>query len=317
MSDRYIKLSNVLFEAMMQTDFTKRQRKILDLIIRMSYGCQKKYALLRPTDFELVGVLRTHIKQELQKLVAANVLIIDGEKIRINNDPDQWLINKAKRFSQDKYTKVLRRNLEVTKTVTEYSFGYQNSNNSYQNSNSRVTKMVTEGYQNSNSGVTKMVTVTRREPSNTKGYSAPKDNIKTIKDIYIEEDEIAQPKEEVNSIFEKIENHYLQRRGIGLMLSATDCKAIQSVIEANIPLDDIIKGIDYAFDNYKPRHSRDRINSFRYCEKVIFDLFEKKKARLKAKERVGEQNEQHTTSYLGDNSTSRSSEWDWDQFVIS
>src|SRR5690554_3134920 len=116
---------------MMQTDFTKRQRKILDLIIRMSYGCQKKYALLRPTDFELVGVLRTHIKQELQKLVAANVLIIDGEKIRINNDPDQWLINKAKRFSQDKYTKVLRRNLEVTKTVTEYSFGYQNSNNSY------------------------------------------------------------------------------------------------------------------------------------------------------------------------------------------
>src|SRR5690606_42112196 len=94
--------------------------------------------------------------------------------------------------------------------------------------------------------LTTMVPTKHREPSKTKGYSAPKYNIKTIKDIYIEEDEIAQPKEEVNSIFEQIENHYLQRRGIGLMLSATDCKAIQSVIEANIPLDDIIKGIDYA-----------------------------------------------------------------------
>jgi CRISPR/Cas system-associated endonuclease/helicase Cas3 len=45
--NQFTKLSNELFEAIMQSDFSKRQRNILDLVIRMSYGCGKKIALLR------------------------------------------------------------------------------------------------------------------------------------------------------------------------------------------------------------------------------------------------------------------------------
>lgn len=36
--DQFTRISNELYRAIMQSDFTKRQRNILDLVIRMSYG---------------------------------------------------------------------------------------------------------------------------------------------------------------------------------------------------------------------------------------------------------------------------------------
>lgn len=168
--DRYTRLSNELFEAIMQTDFSKRQRSMLDLIIRASYGCNKKYALLRPSDFEVVGVYKTHVKKELEYLCRARVIFIDGERISLNKDYDQWRINLCKPCNGDKFQEILRRNItgEVTETVT------------------KVTKIVNieqiDGYQNSNSEVTKTVTETplqSPQPPELAGC------LKTIKDNII------------------------------------------------------------------------------------------------------------------------------------
>ncbi len=165
--DKYTRLSNELYESIMQTDFTKRQRSMLDLIIRASYGCNNKYALLRPSDFEVVGVYKTHVKKELEYLCRAKVITWHGERISLNKDYEQWRINLCKPCNGNKLQEILRRNIsnEVTETVT------------------KVTKTVTAeqmvGYQNSNQEVTKTVTDTPQEslqPSDSAGC------LKTIKD---------------------------------------------------------------------------------------------------------------------------------------
>jgi len=153
---------------------------------------------------------------------------------------------------------------------------------------------------------------------NVSGTLAEQDLRKKKEERYKKEDIYnTQQSEKVNPDFEKIENHYIQRRGLGLIPSPTDFQSIQSVLDANIPLSDILSGIDHAFDCYKPKHSRDRINSFKYCETVIFDLYEKKKARQKAQKRQGGQiYEQHSTRNLGEPFTTQSKPGKWDHLVI-
>lgn len=197
--DKFTKISNELYESIMQTDFSKRQRNILDFVIRMSYGCGKKFAILRPSDFELVGVYKTHIKKELEHLVKASVLKIDGERIELNKNYDEWRISIIKTANQEKYSEVLRRNLasvnpeKVTKTVTNKS-GKEitepvpkvtetvtsEDEGSYQNSNHVVTETVINSYQNSNSQVTKTVTETPEKQLNCAPYEPSKESIKEI-----------------------------------------------------------------------------------------------------------------------------------------
>ena len=164
--DEFTRISNELYTAIMQTDFSKRQRNILDLVIRMSYGCGKKYALLRPIDFEVVGVYKTHVRKELDYLEQAKVLFIDGERISLNKDYDQWRVSLVKGASNEKFEAILRRNLnqEVTESVT------------------KVTKLVTnngnDGYQNSNQVVTKTVTEEGSKANNDAGLQRPKEIVK-------------------------------------------------------------------------------------------------------------------------------------------
>lgn len=177
--DKFTRISNELFEAVMQTNFSKRHRNILDLIIRASYGCGKKFAYLRPSDFEVVGVYKGHIKKELDYLIRTRVIFRDGERISLNKDYDQWRVSLNKTTNQDKLSEILRKNLsgEVTKTVTKVT---KTVSENCPEDEGQVTKTVTVGYQNSNSEVTK--TVTETPPSSTT-ESGPEGCLKKLKEI--------------------------------------------------------------------------------------------------------------------------------------
>lgn len=112
--DQFTKISNELYSAIMQTNFSKRQRNIIDLIIRMSYGCRKKSALFRLGDFELVGIHKSDIRNELKTLQRFKVIFIQivDELIRVslNKDYDQWLLQPA--CDDQKWERLLNRNLE-------------------------------------------------------------------------------------------------------------------------------------------------------------------------------------------------------------
>lgn len=112
--DQFTKISNELYSAIMQTNFSKRQRNIIDLIIRMSYGCRKKSALFRLGDFELVGIHKSDIRDELKTLQRFKVIFIQivDELVRVslNKDYDQWLLQPT--CDDQKWERLLNRNLE-------------------------------------------------------------------------------------------------------------------------------------------------------------------------------------------------------------
>src|SRR5690606_15083062 len=75
--------------------------------------------------------------------------------------------------------------------------------------------------------------------------------------------------DETQKALKEIEHHFIMRRGVGTMLSVKDMESMQDLLKEGFTVDEILAGIDHAFDNYKPKYKRDRINSFRYCEQVI------------------------------------------------
>jgi phage replication O-like protein O len=123
----YLKLANELYDAIIRTDFSKRQRSILDLIMRMSYGCNKKSAHIPKLKFfELAGVYRTDIKKELTALEAAGVIMWDrdNDQFAINKNYEEWQIKSVKGYDKQTYNELIRLNLtdhkdqKVSKTLT-------------------------------------------------------------------------------------------------------------------------------------------------------------------------------------------------------
>ncbi len=88
----FTKLDNDLLRVILTSDFTKRQLKILLLIIRFSYGYQKRYAVLKKRDFSAAGVSPFCIKEELEKLSKLKVICHEGahDVFWINEEISQW-----------------------------------------------------------------------------------------------------------------------------------------------------------------------------------------------------------------------------------
>jgi hypothetical protein len=70
--------------------------------------------------------------------------------------------------------------------------------------------------------------------------------------------------------FSEIEDHYLRRRGGGLLLSTLDWTLIETWKDAGVPLEAVLRGIDSAFDKYEQRPSKtQKVNSLAYCSQAV------------------------------------------------
>jgi hypothetical protein len=75
--------------------------------------------------------------------------------------------------------------------------------------------------------------------------------------------------------FSEIEEHYLRRRGGGLLLSTLDWTLIETWKEAGVPLQAVLRGIDSAFDKYEQRPSKtQKVNSLAYCAQAVLTAAE-------------------------------------------
>jgi len=109
----YIRLANDIHEQIMVSYFTERQYRILEFIIRLSYGCQKKEAYIpKQSEFEMVGVGAGHIKNQLDLLIRDKVITREGDLYSINKDYDQWRVSRAKPYDPAKLTDLVRINLK-------------------------------------------------------------------------------------------------------------------------------------------------------------------------------------------------------------
>ncbi|MAH46900.1 hypothetical protein CMI37_13805 [Candidatus Pacearchaeota archaeon] len=113
-TDPHLRVAHELLEEIIACDFTKRQLSIILMILRFSWGCHKKNAVIpRQRDFAIAGVLETHIKAELDWLVNAKVLQIEGDSYWFNKDYDQWRVSRTKGFDRDILTDLLTLNLQL------------------------------------------------------------------------------------------------------------------------------------------------------------------------------------------------------------
>ena len=73
--------------------------------------------------------------------------------------------------------------------------------------------------------------------------------------------------------FTEIEDHFQRARGSGLfLLSPIDWALIEAWKNAGIPLEAVLRGIDQAFEKWRKRPARARIqmvNSLAYCAQAV------------------------------------------------
>lgn len=111
-TDPTLRIAHKIAEQIMVSGFTEQQRRILDLILRLSWGCGKKYAIIpRQQDFEVVGVSKTHIRQHLDFLMLAGVITRSGTHYAFNKDYDQWRISRALGYQPEKLSALISLNL--------------------------------------------------------------------------------------------------------------------------------------------------------------------------------------------------------------
>lgn len=119
----YIRIATELMDEIIRRDFSKRQLAILHLIIRLSYGCQRKDCLIGKFNFfELAGLNKSDIKKELQFLRECRVLNWSEETMlfSVNKDYEKWQINPSKGYQKQKLDELVHENLrkKVGKTPT-------------------------------------------------------------------------------------------------------------------------------------------------------------------------------------------------------
>ncbi len=97
----------------MVSGFTEQQRRVLDLILRLSWGCGKKFAIIpHQSDFEIVGVGRTDIKRHLDWLIGAKVIEREGILYAFNKDFDQWRVSRALKFDGARLGELIHLNID-------------------------------------------------------------------------------------------------------------------------------------------------------------------------------------------------------------
>lgn len=78
--------------------------------------------------------------------------------------------------------------------------------------------------------------------------------------------------------FTEIEEHFLRRRGGGLLLTTLDWALIETWKDAGIPLQAALRGIDAAFDKFEQRPTKTRkINGLAWCSQAVLTAAEEMK----------------------------------------
>ena len=114
----YTKIVNNLLEQFFIRDFSPIQLRILLMLIRFSYGCNKKTAKIKPQNlFNTAYVYEGDIKRELKHLERNKVITCNFENktfaLNKNFDEnfDEWKISFHKLFDEEKFAKLLHINL--------------------------------------------------------------------------------------------------------------------------------------------------------------------------------------------------------------
>ena len=231
----YTKIANKILERLALTKLSPTQFRLILVIWRYTYGFNRKdHAMSLTFLAEATGVHKQRVKQELDKLIESNIIIVTEEgtfsksrKLAFNKDYDTWRLQSTKESTVSGIADTtVSKNADTTVSETAYStvseFAYQEIKNINKDLNKNIDDDIGDAHAQS---------------------------------------------------FQLIANRYIQRRGKGLSLSPKDEAAIEKLLQEQIPLDDILKLIDQVFDEYEPKFNGDEIHSFEYVRKVLLSKY--------------------------------------------
>lgn len=212
LEDGYTRIANELLEAITRTSFTKVEMKVLNVIIRKTFGYNKKKDVISLSQFEhATGTGKANISRAIKNLLDNNVII--SNKNRFDRD---YELNKH-------YTEW--RGLGVGKTTTGV----------VKLPTPTVVKTTTEVLAKQQLGVGNLTIegLSKQQPQKTKNKDSLKKGLKT-KTYMTEKDE-----NEIDITFEKFWDCYPKKVGRK--------KAFQKWVTLNpskILLDEIIKAVE-------------------------------------------------------------------------
>ncbi|MBH0171049.1 hypothetical protein [Fictibacillus sp. 18YEL24] len=110
-----------------------------------------------------------------------------------------------------------------------------------------------------------------------------KDKLKDIKEVVVDtHEEKKDPPKKYDNV-DRIAEYYMVIRGKpGQAPKVSDYQCISAVLSAGVEVEEVLRGVDQAFADYKPRYPGDEISSFGYCKKVILANFYSNRAREEA-----------------------------------
>ena len=111
MQVNFTRVPNRILLALFTLDLTKRQIKIICLVLRLTYGCQVPWAFYEKKYFRAAGLHRSAIGLELKQLRDLRVLDMDEQKkiVRVNPHTEDWQCSQNSNISPE----------VVTETITE------------------------------------------------------------------------------------------------------------------------------------------------------------------------------------------------------
>jgi phage replication O-like protein O len=128
MKVKFTRIPNSILTTLITRDFTKRQVKIVLLVIRLTYGCQVPWAFYEKRYFQVAGLHRGAIGNELMTLCEMRVLDVDEKQkaVRVNPHVERWQCSRNENIDADSVPDLMRemiskqlRNVPILRTLPD------------------------------------------------------------------------------------------------------------------------------------------------------------------------------------------------------
>ncbi|WP_103110651.1 replication protein [Brevibacillus reuszeri] len=287
-TDPHLRIAHSLLEEIAMRDFSKRQRSVLDLLLRLSWGCGKKAWMYDSyADFEAVGVYRNVVSEELQYLETNQVIkwFPEYRIVMFNKHFDDWTIARKKKASSEHMKRLVNsslQNIEVINVLLSTLLQNIVPNNETLSPSIKNMTDDNEKYDGDNSS----------NPCGSKDEEGSKESLlnKSFKissstnEIHTGigiNDTVLEEELELNEIelaFKRVEEKMIAKTGRMYYLKGDEPKNIHTFLLSGGTMDMLISAIDEAFEQYQPRYPNDKITSVNYCLSFAWKKLERGRA---------------------------------------
>ncbi len=127
-NEGFTKIPHSVFDGLLLQNLTQRELALLLLVARLSYGCQRRNAVLRQVDLVTIGISAGHAKGVLSSAIAKGVLVQE------ESDDESGSLFRLADFCGDGTTREVKLRKLVGKQLPR----------TYQNGNTVVPRVVTD-----------------------------------------------------------------------------------------------------------------------------------------------------------------------------